>query len=178
MDKKANLIIATVIFVIAIIGYIMNIGYNTDTYGLNIYDMTGTANKEEPKEDKTYNIPKTEASLSTYRSSTLGYIDSIEYYAGFSQTQDESLQLGYDTPVPGAGTCIKANKTADWTNGDGITTTNACKNFMEAVESKNRAKVPDSASVILDANGKVQDNSKFTYKNITCIYNDRNVKCN
>ncbi len=119
-----------------------------------------------------------QARKSAARSSSLGFVDSIEYYAGFNQAQDDSIQLGYDVAVPGAGTCSKTSKTAAWANGDGITGTDACKNFMEAVESKSKGKGPDAASVVLDAAGKVQNNSTFTYGSFTCTYTDNDVTCN
>lgn len=173
MDKKTSLIIAAIIFVIAIIGYIMNIGYSTDTYGLNLYDMTGTVNKGETQkkeESKTYNIPKTETTLSTYRSSTFGFIDSIEYYAGLSQVQENNVI------VPVKVVCVKEDNLG-WFSAD-YTKDNECKEFMDKVELNGRGKKPDKATIIFDEEGKIQDNSKFTYKNITCIYNDRDVKCN
>lgn len=118
-----------------------------------------------------------QARKSAARSSSLGFIDSIEYYAGFNQAQDADIQLGYDVAVPGAGTCTKADKNSDWANGTGITTENACKNFMDAVGTKSKGKGPDAASVKLDADGKVESGSTFTYGSFTCNYDGSDVSC-
>ena len=128
-----------------------------------------------------------QARKSAARSSSLGFVDSIEYYAGFNQAQDESIQLGYDIPVPGAGTCKKASKDAAWANGDDITAkvtikvegadteVDACKAFMDAVGTKSKGKGPDKAEVKLDAAGKVQTGSKFTYGSFECTYDGNDV---
>lgn len=127
---------------------------------------------------------------SAAKSSSLGYIDSIEYYAGFSQAQDADIQLGYDKKVPGAVTCTLAKaegaSTATWSGGaayNTIDTTSeetgdACSVFMTAVDTKSKGKAPDAASIILDASGKVQNNSTLTYGKYVCTYTNGDVSCN
>ena len=109
------------------------------------------------------------ARKSAAKSSTLGFVDSVEYYADFRQAQAADSSIGlddyeYDAP---AGTCTKAANATVWANGTGVTATDACKNFMGAVESKSKGKAPDSGSVTIDANGRVTDAS-LVFGQFTC----------
>ena len=51
------------------------------------------------------------ARKSAAKSSSLGYIDSIEKYAELSSAQDGGLEIkGYEVKFPGEGTCKYENK--------------------------------------------------------------------
>ena len=128
-----------------------------------------------------------QARKSAARSSSLGFIDSIEYYAGFRQAQDESIQLGYDVDVPtkSSGTApditysnVTCTKASDAWSGDENSTA-TCAAFMAAVEEKSKGKAPaNGSSVILNSAGKVQNGSEFKYNDKTCTYNNGDVSCN
>ena len=128
-----------------------------------------------------------QARKSAARSSSLGFVDSIEYYAGFNQAQDDSIQLGYSTAVPtvSEGNLIckatKSGNTVTWSEGTGVTLASgstSCADFMAAVETKSKGKGPDSAEVKLDSAGKVLADSTFTYGSFTCTYDGNDVSCN
>jgi hypothetical protein len=111
------------------------------------------------------------------RTSTLGYIDSIEYYVGFAQANGTSNELGLDdydaSLLPGDAVCIKKDKYSDWNGGKN----DICNGFMNAVEKKNYGTSPDSAYVIISEDGYVQDNSKFEFNGYNCTYYSNNVIC-
>ena len=49
---------------------------------------------------------------------------------------------------------------------------------MDAVEAKSKGKAPDEAEAKLDAAGKVQASSKFTFGKLECTYDGTDVtKC-
>lgn len=120
-----------------------------------------------------------QARKSAARSSSLGFIDSVEYYAGFNQAQDADIQLGYDKGVPTKAndnvTCTKGESA--W-SGDETSTTETCALFMAAVEEKSKGKAPEQGStVILNQAGKVQNNSALKYNGFTCTYSGSDVTC-
>ena len=117
------------------------------------------------------------ARRSAARSSALGFVDSVEYYTSFRAAASD-LEIGTDYAVDApTGTCTKTSGSSDWANGEGVTTSNACKNFMAAVEAKSKGKSPKSGSVTITADGKVSaatleyDGGTCTYANSDCTMN-------
>lgn len=113
------------------------------------------------------------AKKSAAKSSALGFVDSIEYYAGFHQASTSDLTLaGYETPLP----TIPTNATTvtctltEATDSAPAAWDATCSAFMAAVEAKSKGKGPKAASIILDSAGKVQNNSTLTYDGGVCTY--------
>ena len=110
------------------------------------------------------------AKKSAAKSSALGFVDSIEYYAGFHQASTSDLTLaGYETPLPTMDTTTKKAtctlaENGSWTGSAG------CEAFMAAVEGKSKGKGPKTASIELDSAGKVQSGSTLTYDGGVCTY--------
>ncbi len=111
------------------------------------------------------------ARKSASKSSTLGFIDSIEYYAGFSEANQTGMNIeGYTVAVPGAVVC-KTTDGSTWTGG----TADACDTFMDAVGTKSKGKNPDEAAIKLDANGKVLSGSYMKYNGYYCTYDGSDI---
>ena len=130
-----------------------------------------------------------EARKSSAKSSTLGFVDSIEYYSGFSEANGAGgMDLSeYGTPIPTITsgktslTCKKVKNSENkfvWDNEQSENVDSngtSCSAFMAAVEAKNKGKAPDEAKVVLDEAGKVQTGSTFTFGKLTCDYNGTDV---
>ena len=115
-----------------------------------------------------------DARKSAAKSSSLGFIDSIEYYAGFSEINGTGMTLdGYNVDVPGAVVC-KTTDGSTWTGGSN----DACDTFMDAVSTKSKGKNPDEAAIKLNANGKVQSGSYFKYNGYYCTYDGSDIPNN
>ena len=140
--------------------------YATETDSSKVY----TNSSEKKYKNSTSSTQNTEINNTKQISSkdnTLGFIDAIEYYAGFSQISNND---GYGVPVPGNGegvTCMKTNKGWD----------NTCKAFMTAVEEKNKGISPKTATIILNSTGRVQQGTRMTYYNHECLFDGRDVTC-
>lgn len=105
---------------------------------------------------------------------TFGYIDAIEYYAGLSEIEpDNSVSL----PVAKSGNVICETKDGITWTGNTVPNSSSCTDFMKAVISNKRGKIPKTAKIIIDNNGKVQFKSWFKYGIYYCIYNDNQVFC-
>ena len=117
-----------------------------------------------------------EARKSAAKSSSLGFIDSIEYYAGFSEVNAAETNIaGYDVLVPGAVVC-KTSDGSTWTGGTAVENISSdCDTFMDAVRTKSKGKNPDAAAIKLNTNGKVQNGSWVQYNNYYCIYNGSDI---
>ena len=109
------------------------------------------------------------ARKSAAKSSALGYIDSIEYYAGFNQISNDTGITGYDTALPemteGKVTCTKTS--SGWNS--------ECSAFFTAVDKKAKGKKPDAATIILSSTGKVQANSKMTFNGYEVTYDGKDA---
>lgn len=107
------------------------------------------------------------ARKSAAKSSTLGYVESIEDYVGFYEASKGGIEGldTYDKEAP-TGECTLAKSgsatTATWT-GTG------CADFYTAVNGTTKGKAPDAAKVTI-TNGKVAANSEFTYGSYTYVY--------
>ena len=100
------------------------------------------------------------ARKSAAKSSTLGYVDSIEYYAGFHQADPNGTDLGiagYNVAVP-AGDC---NVT---TTGDSV-----CGRFVAAVNAKSKGEAPKAGWFTTNNSGEVQA-ADLQYNGYTCHY--------
>ena len=175
MAKKITIGLVAVLFLVAIVGYIMNLVNTSDTFGLNLYKVTNTETKQTKKKEQknnNYNPPKSDTTKLTARTVALSFIDSIEYYAGFSQIEGSE----FNVPVPGKTVCVKEGNLG-WFSAD-YTKDKECKSFMDAVESKTRNKAPTKATILLDENGKVQAKSKLNYYGYECIYDNSDITCN
>lgn len=117
------------------------------------------------------------ARKSAAKSSTLGFVDSIEYYAGFHNAQAAGgIDItGYETALPvitAPDTTVTCTKAAD---GDWDAT---CKAFMDAVKGTAKGAAPEEATIVLNANGKVQNGTSMKYNGFTCTYTGQDVdKC-
>lgn len=136
--------------------------YNTSITEKKYKDSTSNTVKNQDMQD---------AKKSAAKSSSLGFIESIEAYAGFSEANASGMEIKrYDVPIPGNGkgvTCTKTNKGWDST----------CKAFMTAVEQKSKVKAPDTATIILNANNKIQQGTKMAYFGYGCVYDGIDVTC-
>ena len=107
------------------------------------------------------------ARKSAARSSALGYIDSIEYYAGFNQISNDTGITEYDTTLPemteGKVTCTKTS--SGWNS--------ECSSFFTAVDKKSKGKKPDTATIILSSTGKVLKDSKMTFNGYEVNYDGK-----
>ena len=100
-----------------------------------------------------------EARKSSAKSSTLGYIDAIEYNNGFAQ-------LGTDA---GTGDYVMINTDND------ITT--ATTGATALLGSHLKGKAPDEGSIVVDsATGKVTS-AKVRYGNYSCKYANNDATC-
>ena len=117
-----------------------------------------------------------EARKSAAKSSTLGFVDSIEYYAGFSEANATGMSIeGYNVVIPGAVVCKTTDGTT-WTGGTAVANQKSdCVTFISAVETKSKGKAPEAGKIILDANGKVLTGSKLFYNGYTCTYDGSDV---
>ena len=116
------------------------------------------------------------ARKSAAKSSSLGFIDSIEYYAGFAQANGTTNELGLgdynQAYLPTSGVvCEKASGSSAWTGG----TDSLCANLMVEVEKKSKGKAPDSAKISIDASGKVRETSWLNYGKFYCSYNGSDI---
>lgn len=115
------------------------------------------------------------ARKSAAKSSTLGYVESIEDYVGFYEARQGGIEgLDSYTVAPPTGACTLAKaegaSTATWT-GTG------CADFYTAVNASTKGKAPDEASVTI-TNGKVAANSTFTYGSYTYTYTGSDATLN
>ena len=107
------------------------------------------------------------ARKSAAKSSSLGFIDSIEYYAGFAGANGNGMDLGdYDSELlPTTNTvCTKTNGT--WTT---------CADLMAKVEAKSKGKAPTDAQISLDTSGKVKNTSWLKYNDYYCVYSGSDI---
>lgn len=117
------------------------------------------------------------AKKSAARSSSLGYIDSVEKYAELSSSKDGGLPIkGYDEKIPKTDkefiTCVYENNV--WSDGEG---TSGCSKFMTSVADKTKGSKPSKANIIMNKNGKMQDGSNFTMFGYLCTYQNNDVTC-
>lgn len=99
------------------------------------------------------------ARKSAAKSSTLGYVDSIEYYAGFAQANVDGIGLdaSYNSENLITGTCnVKSTSTP-------------CKEFIAAVSSKHKGSAPEEGYFTVSANGSVSA-AEFKYNGYKCTY--------
>ena len=103
------------------------------------------------------------------RSSTLGYVDSIEYYAGFQNVSKDTEITGYDVVLPemtnGQVTCTKT--TSGWNN--------ECSEFFEAVDKKAKGDKPKTATIVISSNGKVLSGTSMVYNGYTVNYDGKDA---
>ena len=107
------------------------------------------------------------ARKSAAKSSSLGFIDSIEYYAGFAGSNGNGIDLGdYNSELlPTTNiVCTKTNGT--WTT---------CAQLMAKVEAKSKGKAPTDAQISLDTSGKVRNTSWLKYNDYYCVYNGSDI---
>lgn len=103
------------------------------------------------------------ARKSAAKSSTLGYVDSIEYYAGFSQANVDGIGLdaSYNPDKLIVGEC------------DVTATSGVCGDFLTEVNKKHKGSAPTAGKFVLDANGSVTS-AEFQYNGYKCEYNATN----
>ena len=109
------------------------------------------------------------ARKSAARSSTLGYVDSIEYYAGFQNFSKDTEITGYDVVLPemtnGQVTCTKT--TSGWNS--------ECSAFFEAVDKKAKGDKPKTATIVISSNGKVLSGTSMVYNGYTVSYDGKDA---
>ena len=109
------------------------------------------------------------ARKSAARSSALGYIDSIEYYAGFNQISNDTGITGYDTALPemteGKVTCTKTS--SGWNS--------ECSSFFTAVDKKSKGKKPDTATIIISSTGKVLNGTTMRFGKYDIDYDGKDA---
>ena len=132
-----------------------------------------------------------QARKSAAKTSSLSFIDSIEYYAGFSEISNTGIAMErYPEQLPKATkttgtTTTNVNVTCEF-NGSTWTTTvesgatlvnseETCAKFFgtntdAGVIARTKGKIPDAAKVILNYKGKVQNGSTFDYNGYRCTY--------
>ena len=105
------------------------------------------------------------ARKSAAKSSTLGYVDSIEYYAGFAQANVDGIDLdGYSANKLVKGTCVIGNGN------------DACNAFVSEVSKKHKGAAPKSGSFTLDESGRVTV-AYFEYNDQKCKYDGTDANC-
>ena len=136
------------------------------------------------------------AKKSAARTSSLGFIDAVEYYSGFSEIGNTGIAMTeYSEKIPKAkiingNTTTYVNVTCSFDGSSWQTlyespatldvSAETCGNFFgtendNGVISKLKGKIPTRAEVILDSNGKVQNGSSFDYNGYTCTYNGEDI---
>lgn len=120
------------------------------------------------------------ARKSAAKSSTLGYVESIENYVGFYEAKAGGIEdiNGY-TVAPPTGACTK-NSAGKWTDDKSVTSETAdgpCATFYKDVDTTTKGKAPDSASVTI-TNGKVAKDSTFTFGSYTYTYTGSDATLN
>ena len=109
------------------------------------------------------------AKKSAARTSTLGYVDSIEYYAGFQNVSNDTGITGYNVPLPemtdGKVTCTKT--TSGWNT--------ECSTFFEAVDEKAKGDKPKTATIVISSNGKVLSGTSMVYNGYTVNYDGKDA---
>ena len=119
------------------------------------------------------------ARKSAAKSSTLGFVDSIENYIGFYEANKGGVTglESYDKPAPASIVVCKKTKStsgntttytwaADPSNADNNAT---CSAFYTAVEATTKGKAPETATVVI-SNGKVAEGSFFEFSGGTFNY--------
>ena len=107
------------------------------------------------------------ARKSAAKSSSLGFIDSIEYYAGFAQANGDGMDLGdYNSALLPTSNIVCTKTSSGWST---------CADLMAKVELKSKGKAPDEASISLDTAGKVRDTSWLKYGKYYCSYNGSDI---
>lgn len=129
------------------------------------YKDNNNSNVSAVKENNNVNTKDIKsARLLSAQSRASQFIDVIEYEINVSDSGEKNVQL----PINNKGvTCIKTNGAWD----------NTCKSFMSSVESKAKGKIPDSATIIIDANGSVKANTKLSYYGYQCTFNGNIINC-
>lgn len=166
VKKKSSGVI--VIIIIVVLGVIFGVG----RLALNLITL--------PISTKITMDNINEARLSRAKSTTLSYVDSIEYYIGFSQASSAGIDLGgYDVSMPTLSGSNVTCTTEDGTNwiGEVDEASSSCTDFMNAVNNKAKTGVPTEAKIIISSTGKVVDNSWIKTDNIYCTYANDNVTC-
>ncbi len=108
-----------------------------------------------------------EARKSAAKSSSLGFIDSIEYYAGFAQANGDGISLeGYSASVLPATATVCNLASGSW---------GECQDFMSAVATKSKGKAPEEASIAVDTAGKVRSTSWLKYNDYYCEYDGSDI---
>ena len=104
----------------------------------------------------------TKARKNAAKSSALGYIDAIEYYAGFNQISDGTDGYNTDLPEMTDGK-VKCEKTSSGWN-------DKCSAFFAAVDTKTKGAKPDTATIYISSNGKVLENTVLVYNSYEVSY--------
>lgn len=103
---------------------------------------------------------------SAAKSSALGYVESIEYYANFKGISND-VGLDYNVSLPtmtdGKVICTKTN--GEWNDN--------CSGFFEAVDKKSKGEKPTSATIIISSNGKVLTGTSMVYNGYTVNYDGK-----
>lgn len=119
-----------------------------------------------------------DAKESAARSSTLGFVDTIEFYAGFVEAgMIESSNENYNITIPtyknGNVTCRLTNENL-WT-GDVDESSSTCDEFMKAVIKKSKGNIPTEAKIIIDTNGNVISGTWMKYNDYYCLYSNNSI---
>lgn len=143
------------------------------------------------------------ARKSAAKTGTLNFVDTVEYYAGFSEISNTGIAMEkYPEQVPkatkttGTGTdavTVNVNVTCEFDGSTWTTTLESgatlvkeeetCAKFFGVKEgtgvvSKSRGKLPDEAKVVLDQKGKVQNGSWAVLNGFKCTYDGLDVPSN
>lgn len=112
------------------------------------------------------------ARKSAAKSSTLGYVESIENYVGFYEAKQGGIEdiVGYTVAPPASTvTCAKA---------EGAWTGTGCADFFAEVDKTTKGKAPDAATAVVIENGKLKANATFTYGSYTYTYTGSDATLN
>ena len=108
------------------------------------------------------------AKSSAAKSSTLGYVESIEDYVGFYEANQGGIEGldSYNVAAP-TGACTKTS--GKWADDKTVTeeeTDGPCTLFYKAVDATTKGEVPTAATVTISG-GKVTATSTFTFGSYT-----------
>ena len=120
-----------------------------------------------------------EARLSATKSSAYAFIDTFDKYVALSN---------YDGSAPSGTTYVKLPQSksgivkcskidSDIWQGEVLTSSSSCDEFMSAVEKGSKGSSPNGGEIIFDKNGVVQNGTYLIYKNIKCNYDNSLMTC-
>ena len=186
IKKSSNLaliIFFVVIVVLSLVTYLLLKNIDFDKPKNNNESTQSTTSTEQQSSSGSPGVDAIISAKDTVaKNSTLGFVDSIEYYIGLTDGNDDDYQMfeGYDVKRPTNNNDVVICSTNDginWTGSvdDGST---KCDTFMNAVKSKHKGSSPQEAKILIATDGRVENGTWMKYNGYYCLYNNGSIeKC-